>query len=129
MKRQFEQTVERRSQRKVSTEDRQAFLLLATSLLGRAGTDAGGAAGVEAEADAGSGSATGSATSFDDQVRSAITSASKGAEAIGLAQLASAIRDHDVRITIDELSSFARAARVFEVHEDSWTFLGSCVDR
>jgi hypothetical protein len=95
--------------REVSGESRQQFLTLATSFLGRADGEAGAA--------------------FDEAVRSALAAASSGAEASALTALASAIRSHDVAITIQELGAVGRSARAFDVHEDDWTFLGSCVQR
>lgn len=93
--------------REVSGEARQHFLTLATSFLGRASGE--------------------SAAPFDEAVRSALAAASRGAEAEGLTELAVAVRDHAVSITIEELSAFGRSARAFDVHEDGWTFLGACV--
>jgi hypothetical protein len=93
--------------REISGEARQQFLTLAASLLGRASGE--------------------SAAPFDEAVRAALAATSRGAEAEGLTELAAAVRDHAVSITIDELSAFGRSARAFDVHEDGWTFLGACV--
>lgn len=93
--------------REITGQARQQFITLATSFLGR---------GVGEGADA-----------FDDQVRSAIGSASQGAEVAGFEELVNAIRVRGIPITIAELSAFGRSARAFGVHEDGWTFLGECV--
>lgn len=95
-------------QRPITPEDRQAFMTFATSLMGRDATEG---------------------SSFDDRVRAAVSGASKGGESTALSLLAAAIRDHDVAITIDELSVIARSARAFGLHEDQWTFVGASVDR
>lgn len=94
--------------RPATMEDRQAFVTFATSLIGRG---------------------EGSGSSFDDRVRSAMAGAGKGGEPTALALLAAAIRDHDVAITIDELSTIARLARAFGLHEDQWTFVSASVAR
>lgn len=92
----------------VNGEDRQVFLVLATSLLGRDATEG---------------------SSFDDEVRAAVSTASRGEEGTAFTALARSVRDHDVAITLDELGSFGRCARLFNVTEDGWTFLGASVPR
>jgi hypothetical protein len=94
--------------RPITSEERLAFVTLATSLLGRDQTDG---------------------STFDGRVQATIAGASKGNEGAALELLAIAIRDHDVTITIDELSAIARSARAFGLHEDQWTFVGASVDR
>ncbi|MCU1370598.1 MAG: hypothetical protein JWO77_1792 [Ilumatobacteraceae bacterium] len=94
--------------RAVTGEDRQVFFTLATSLLGREATEG---------------------SSFDDDVRAAITVSSGGAEATALEDLARSVRDRHVEISIEELSTFGRCARAFGVADDRWTFLGERVAR
>lgn len=93
---------------KATTDDRQAFVLFATGLLGRA-PDEGSA--------------------FDDRVRASISATGRGNEGAALELLAGAIRDQGVAITLDELADLARFARVFDVHEDRWAFVGASVSR
>ncbi|MGN6695452.1 MAG: hypothetical protein ACTHN0_14845 [Aquihabitans sp.] len=91
-----------------TSEDRQAFLVFASSFLGRDATEG---------------------STYDDRVRAAISAASRGTEAMGVELLAIALRDHDVTISLDELSGLARAARTFGVDEDRWAFAASAVER
>lgn len=109
IRKRIETTFDRSGRRReVSGEERQVLFTLATGLIGRDGTEG---------------------SSFDDDVRLAITTASGGAEAAALEGLARSIRDHEVDITIEELSAVGRCARSFGVAEDAWTYLGSRVAR
>ena len=103
-----ERAVGEGSRIKPTREDRQALVLFATAFLGR---------------DPASGS------TFDSQVHAAVRATSTGTEALGLELLATAIRDHEVDITLEELSALTRFARVYDVHEDRWTFVGARVVR
>lgn len=93
---------------KATADDRQAFVVLATSLIGRDPSEG---------------------STFDAQVAAVVSAASRGSEAVALELLATAIRDHGVAISLDELSTLARCARLFGVHEDRWAFVGAAVQR
>lgn len=108
LSRRLERAVEHRSEHRVTGDDRAAFAALATGLLGR---------------DRAEGS------SFDARVSVTLGMARPGSEGPALRMLAAEVRDHGVRITIDELGAFGRCARLFGVAEDDWTFLGANVER
>lgn len=108
LRKRFDRRFVDRDRHSVTPEDRQALVVFATGFLGRSENE-----GIE----------------FDEQVRSAVTLATTGVEASGLGILAKAVADHDVPISLEELTTFARLARSVDLHEDQWAFVGASVRR